>query len=74
MGWSAALGFLQAYVHFCAGFGLRGVYNVLKPAGQTETVRQSEFRKKDSQKALQLTGMAICIGLIIAGIMYLLPF
>ena len=35
---SAASGSLQAYFHFCAGFGFKGVYNVIKPVGQTETV------------------------------------
>lgn len=71
---SAASGFLQAHFRFCAGFGLKGVYNVLKPVGQTETVTQNVFRKRDRQKALQITGMAILIGLIVAGIVYYLPF
>ena len=71
---SAASGFLQAYFHFCAGFGFTGVYNVVKPAGHTETIRQAEFRKKDRQKALQITGLAALIGLIFAGIVYYLPF
>lgn len=70
---SAASGFLQAYFHFCAGFGFKGVYNVVKPAGHTETVQQAEFRKKDRQKALQITGMAVLIGLIIAAVVYYLP-
>jgi hypothetical protein len=64
----AVLGFLQAHFHFCAGFGLRGIYNVLKPAGQTESVQQKEFRNKDRQKALQIAGMAIFIGLMITAI------
>lgn len=71
---SAASGFLQAYFHFCAGFGFKGVYNVLKPVGQTETVQQIEFRKRDRQKALQITGLAMLIGSIVAGIVYYLPF
>jgi len=71
---SAAAGFLQAYFHFCAGFGFRGVYNVLKPIGQTETIEQQEFRKKDKQKALKITIMACTIGIILTIIIYLLPF
>ena len=70
---SAASGFLQAYFHFCAGFGFKGVYNVIKPAGQTETVQQKEFRKKDRQKALQITGFSVFIGLVFATVAYYLP-
>ncbi len=70
---SAASGFLQAYFHFCAGFGFKGVYNVVKPAGKTETIQQKEFRTKDRQKALQITGLSILIGLTFAGVFYYLP-
>lgn len=70
---SAASGFLQAYFHFCAGFGFKGVYNLVKTAGQTETVQQVEFRKKDRQKALQITGLAVLIGLFFAAVAYYLP-
>lgn len=62
----AASGFLQAYLHFCAGFGLKGIYNVVKPAGQTETVEQQEMRVKDRRKALQITAGSVFIGLITA--------
>jgi hypothetical protein len=67
---SAATGFLQAGMHFCAGFGFKGVYNVLKPAGQTETVQQQEFRKKDKQKALQIIYLSIFIGVIVSLVFY----
>jgi len=69
----SASGFLQAYFHFCAGFGFKGVYNLVKPAGQTETIQQKEFRRKDRQKALKITGLSILSGLIFAGVMYYLP-
>ncbi len=70
---SAASGFLQAYFHFCAGFGFKGVYNVVKPAGKTETIQQKEFRKKDRKKALHITGLSILIGLLFAAVFYYLP-
>lgn len=63
---SAASGFLQAYFHFCANFGMRGVYNVIKPAGQTESIKQKEFRKKDRQKAFQIIFYSAVIGLVVA--------
>ncbi len=70
---SAASGFLQAYFHFCAGFGFKGVYNVVKPAGITETIQQKEFRNKDRQKALQITSLSILVGSLVAVIAYYFP-
>ncbi len=70
---SAATGFLQAYFHFCAGFGFKGVYNLAKPAGQTETVQQKEFRQKDRQKALQISAYSFAIGALVGIIAYSLP-
>ncbi len=69
----AASGFLQAYFHFCAGFGFKGVYNLMKRAGQTETVEQEAFRKKDRQKAQQIMLFSVLIGLAIAILIYFLP-
>lgn len=66
----AASGFLQASLHFCAGFGFKGVYNVVKPAGQTETVEQHEMRAKDRLKALQIVAGSVLIGLVTALLAY----
>lgn len=62
----AASGFLQAYLHFCAGFGLKGIYNVVKPAGETEAVELQEMRAKDRNKALKIVADSVLIGLITA--------
>jgi hypothetical protein len=58
----AASGFLQAYMHFCAGFGSRGLFNFGPAVGKTETVTQAEFRAKDKKKALQILGLSLLIG------------
>ena len=71
----SATGFLQAALHFCAGFGTRGVFNFGSEVGKTETVEQVEFRHKYQRKALQiilnsvLTGIAIAI----AGFLLVIP-
>jgi hypothetical protein len=62
----AAIGFLQAYYHFCVGFGFGGMYNVLKPAGVTERIDQAEYRAADKAKALKILGYAAVIGIIVA--------
>jgi hypothetical protein len=40
-------GFLQTAFHFCAGFGMQGVFNFGAEVGKTETVEQAEFRQND---------------------------
>lgn len=66
----AAAGFLQTYLHFCAAFGLKGVYNIMKPAGQTEAVELKEMRAKDRRKALQIAAGSAIIGLAAALLAY----
>ena len=66
----AASGFLQAYMHFCAGFGSRGLFNFGPKAGKTETVMQAEFRAKDRKKARQILGLSLIIGVVVAIIAY----
>lgn len=61
-----ATGFLQAALHFCAGFGMRGWYNFGPEVGKTETVEQAEFRRKDRGKALLIGVCSILAGAVIA--------
>lgn len=65
----AAIGFLQAYMHFCAYFGSHGVFN-FGEVGRTDTVEQEEFRAKDLRKALQIIVYSIIIGAATSGIAY----
>ena len=69
----AAAGFLQAAFHFCAAYGLRGVYNVLRPAGETETVGQQASRRLDRRKALGVFALSALIGATAAAAAFLLP-
>jgi hypothetical protein len=69
----AALGYLQARWHFCAKFGLGGVFNFGQSVGQTDTVEQAEFRKKDRQTAFKIIGLSVLFGAIIAVAAALLP-
>lgn len=62
----AATGFLQSAFHFCAGFGIRGVFNFGPDVGKTDTVIQEGFRKKDRQKALFILFLSALIGLVAA--------
>ena len=71
----SATGFLQAALHFCAGFGSRGVFNFGPEVGKTETVEQVEFRQKDQRKArlILLYSVMIGIAIAIAGFLLIIP-
>ena len=66
----SASGFLQAVMHFCAGFGNRGVFNFGPEVGKTDTVAQAEFRKKDKRKAQQILRLSALIGVVMAVVAY----
>jgi len=61
----SANGFLQGFMHFCAGFGMKGVFNFGPAVGKTDTVSQAEFRKKDRRKAQQIFFYAALIGVAV---------
>jgi len=58
----AATGFLQSAMHFCAGFGMKGVFNFGLEVGKTDNVLQAEFRKKDREKALFILFLSVVTG------------
>lgn len=61
----SAIGFLQAYMKFCANFGLRGVFNFGTTEGKKDTILQSEFRAKDRRKAWQIIIYSVIIGIVV---------
>lgn len=68
-----AIGFLQARMHFCAYFGMHGVFNFSPDIGKTDTVEQAEFRAMDRRKAWQIIAYSAIIGAVVAIIFYYLP-
>jgi hypothetical protein len=69
----AATGFLQAAWHFCAKFGLRGVFNFGPNVGQTDTVEQAEFRRQDRRTATRIIALSALAGVCVAALAYVLP-
>lgn len=69
----AAIGFLQHAWHFCARFGLGGVFNFGPNVGTTDSVEQAEYRKKDRRTALQLIGLSLLISAAVAAAAYFIP-
>ncbi|MEO6109833.1 MAG: hypothetical protein ABIP50_02390 [Candidatus Saccharimonadales bacterium] len=68
----SATGFLQDAMHFCAAFGMRGMYNVINSAGVVDNVELEEYRLKDRRKALQIVLLSGVIGIVFAGLTLLI--
>ena len=58
---------------FCAKYGFGGVFSFGPDVGKTDTVEQAEYRKQDRLKALQIIGISLGIGLLVAGLGYFVP-
>lgn len=56
---TGAIGLTQAYFHFCAAFGLMGVFNVARSLGKTDTILEARFRQSDRFKAMQILGISL---------------
>ncbi len=67
-----AVGFFQARMHFCAYFGMRGVFNFVE-IGKTDAVEKAEFIEKDRRKAWQIITYSVIVGVIITIPAYYLP-
>jgi len=60
-----SVGFIQAGMHFCAGFGLRSVLNFGPEVGKTDTVQQAEFRARDRRTAVRIFAYSALSGLLV---------
>ena len=69
----AAIGFLQSAWHFCAKFGLGGVFNFGPDIGKTDSVEQAEYRRQDRRTALTIIGLSTLIGVVVAAAAYFIP-
>lgn len=69
----AAMGFLQAGLHFCAGFAMSGVFNFGNDVTRRESVETAEQRAKDRRKAGLILVWSFLIGVAVAVIAVLLP-
>jgi hypothetical protein len=68
----SAAGYLQAMLHFCAGFGSEGVFN-FGELGTTQRVADPHARARDRMKSLQIGLASLAIGLAVGVGAALLP-
>jgi hypothetical protein len=69
---AAASGYLQAWLHFCAGFGSQGVFN-FGALGRTQRVEDAEARRRDRARAMQIGLASLAIGVAVGAVAALLP-
>ena len=65
---AAATGFLQDRLHFCVGFGMKGIFNVINSAGVTDNVELEEFRQQDRRKAIRILLLSVAIGCLVTAL------
>jgi hypothetical protein len=68
----SASGYLQAWFHFCAGFGSRGVYN-FGPLGTVQSVADAAARARDRRRSLEIGLAGLAAGLVVGIGAVLLP-
>lgn len=68
----SASGYLQAWLHFCAGFGSQGVHN-FGPLGTTQVVADRQARALDRLKSLRIGLASLAIGLAVGVVAALMP-
>ncbi|MGA3030592.1 MAG: hypothetical protein ABSE58_07650 [Candidatus Limnocylindrales bacterium] len=68
----AASGYLQAWLHFCAGFGSRGVFN-FGALGSVQSVGDPGARSRDRRRSLEIGLASLAIGLAVGIGAVLLP-
>jgi hypothetical protein len=69
---ASASGYLQAWFHFCAGFGSRGIYN-FGPLGTVQQVGDPEARARDRARSVRIGVGSLVIGAAVAIVAALLP-
>jgi hypothetical protein len=70
---AAASGYLQAWLHFCAGFGSRGIFN-FGPLGTTQDAPDAAARAKDRSMARRILAASVAIGVLVGVVAVVLPF
>jgi hypothetical protein len=69
---AAASGYLQAFLHFCAGFGSSGVYN-FGSLGTTRVVTDPAARARDMLMSARIGIGSVAIGAAVGVLAALLP-
>jgi hypothetical protein len=68
----AATGYLQAALHFCAGFGSAGVYN-FGPLGRVVAIEDASARSRDRRRSLEIALASLAIGLVVGIVAFFIP-
>ena len=70
----SALGFLQAYFHFCAYFGLRSLFNFEKAGTTPEEIWDDDMRRLDRHRAWTIIGYAALVATGVTLVAFIIPF
>jgi hypothetical protein len=68
----SASGYLQAQLHFCAGFGSQGVFN-FGDVGTTQSVADAQARARDHRRSMEIGLASLAIGVAVAVVAAFIP-
>jgi len=68
----SASGFIQASMRFCAGFGMRGLFNFTDDTTRRQRVEQAEARRADRRRSMLIQGYALALAVIVTVIALLI--
>lgn len=69
---ASASGYLQAQLHFCAGFGSQGVFN-FGDVGTIQTVADPQARARDRRRSMEIGLASLAIGVAVALVAAFMP-
>jgi hypothetical protein len=69
---ASASGYLQAQLHFCAGFGSQGVFN-FGDVGTIQTVADPQARARDRRRSMEIGLASLAIGVAVAVVAAFMP-
>jgi hypothetical protein len=69
---ASATGYIQARLHFCAGFGSRGVFN-FGSLGTVNRVEDDAARARDRRRSTEIGLASLAVGVVVAVVAVLLP-
>lgn len=69
---ASASGYLQAQLHFCAGFGSQGVFN-FGDVGTIQSVADPQARARDRRRSMEIGLASLAIGVAAALVAAFMP-
>ena len=65
------ISFIQDRLHFCAAFGLQGLYNFSKVILKSNRIQENNYLIEDRKKAIKIIIYSLLLSILITAVLYL---